>query len=95
MSKTTVGFSLDTDRDADIIAWLDRQENKSRAIREAIRTSWLRGNTTLGDVLNEIGEVKRMLRSGTIRVENSVETGKEQARPEHKEVQAALDSLGL
>ena len=64
--RTTRAFSLDTDNDADIITWLDAQENKSLAIRRAIRAAWLRSGVTLGDVLNELGEVKRLLRSGVV-----------------------------
>lgn len=30
-------FNLNSDRDKDIIAWLDKQENKSQAISKALR----------------------------------------------------------
>jgi hypothetical protein len=96
MAKTTVGFSCDVERDADILAWLERQENKSAAIREAIRSSWLQSGVSLADVLNEIGEVKRMLRSGAIRVESDDGQDETQALdPEQREIQNALDSLGF
>ena len=96
MAKTTVGFSCDVERDADILAWLERQENKSQAIRKAIRASWLESGISLADVLNEIGEVKRLLRSGAIRVESDDVQDEAQALdPEQREVQNALDALGF
>lgn len=35
---TTVCFSVHTEDDADIVKWISQQENKSEAIRKAIRT---------------------------------------------------------
>lgn len=35
---TTVCFSVHTEDDADIVRWISQQENKSEAIRSAIRT---------------------------------------------------------
>lgn len=93
MPKTTEAFSLDTERDADILSWLDKQENKSAAIRAAIRSSWLSGSITLADILNEIGELKRMLRAGVIVSDNETEETRE-LDPEQREAQRALDSLG-
>jgi len=55
--KAVVPVSLDTDRDADILIWLDRQPNKSAAIREAIRETI--AGITLADIYNEIQELKR------------------------------------
>jgi len=96
MPKTAVGFSCDTDTDADILSWLDKQENKSAAIRAAIRASWLQDSLTLGDVLNELGEIKRLLRSGAVAVVNGEEgeTAPE-LDPEAQAAQDALDGLGL
>ncbi len=39
MAKTTKTICFDTDRDADLLAWLDGQENTSEAVREAIRVA--------------------------------------------------------
>lgn len=50
MAKVTVTFSCDTERDTDILAWRDRQENASAAMRAAIRASWSHDGVTLGDV---------------------------------------------
>jgi hypothetical protein len=95
MAKVTVGFSCDTERDADLLAWLERQENKSAAIRTAIRASWLQSSATLGDVLNEIGEVKRMLRAGVVRVEEVEGEDPPALGPEERAVQDALNGLGV
>ena len=95
MAKTAVGFSCDTESDADILAWLSQQENKSASIRRAIRGAWLQESVTLGDVLNEIGELKRMLRAGVV-----VNGGASQAKnvepldPEQQIAQNILDGLG-
>ncbi len=93
--KITVAFACDTERDADIVAWAERQENRSSAIRSAIRASWLQGGPTLGDIMNELGEVKRLLRSGVGHafVGQQVE-GSLPADPEIAAVQTLLDTLG-
>lgn len=96
MAKVTVGFSCDADKDADVLTWLERQANKSAAIRAAIRTACLQDSITLGDVLQEIGEVKRLLRNGVVL--QSETAGSEAATaltPEEEHVQELLDGLGL
>lgn len=99
MPKISKGFSLDTEKDADIIAWLDSQENASEAVRKAIRAFLLVSNgPTLGDVLQELGEIKRTLRAGV-----SVATGDGDQDDERRgpvdpavlEVENILDGLGL
>ena len=95
MAKVAVGFSCDIDDDADILTWLSQQENKSASIRRAIRGAWLQESVTLGDVLNELGEVKRMLRAGVV-----VNGGASKAEtvepldPEQQIAQNILDGLG-
>ena len=37
MATKFIGLKLDTVRDADILEWLEAQDNVSRAVREAIR----------------------------------------------------------
>lgn len=96
--RTTAAFSLDTDDDADIVVWLSAQGNKSAAVRQAIRASWLRDSVTLGDVLNAVGEVKRLLRSGVVVNGNAGANDDGDAvelTPEERAAQAALDGLGL
>lgn len=37
MRHRTLCVTLDNDSDSDIISWLDAQENRSQAVREALR----------------------------------------------------------
>ena len=55
--KVTIPVSLDDQRDADILAWLDRQSNRSAAVREAIREKM--SGITLTDIYHELQELKR------------------------------------
>jgi len=92
VSKVTLAFSCNSERDADILAWAEKQENLSAALRAAVRASWLNG-PTVGDVLNELGELKRLLRTGaTIQTESKEPEAQD---PTTTAAQAALNSLGL
>jgi len=55
--KVVIPLSLDDERDADIIQWLNQRENKSSAIREAIR-AYLANDLTLADIYREIQALK-------------------------------------
>ena len=61
--KITAAFALDTGRDADIVAWLEGQPNRSRAIREAIRLSMSDG-LTLVDIHQAIVELRELIEGG-------------------------------
>lgn len=37
MAQVTYSLKINTETDADLIRWLDRQDNKSEAIRQALR----------------------------------------------------------
>lgn len=93
MAKVTLAFSCDSERDADILTWAKKQDNLSAALRAAVRASWLQNDLTLGDVLNELGEVKRLLHAGVMVHTDNKEP--EAHDPETTAAQAALDSLGL
>lgn len=98
MAKLSKGFSVDTEKDADIIAWLDAQGNVSEAVRKAIRAFMLASGPTIGDVLQELGEVKRMLRAGVALAGNGNDQGQEENGPIDplvQEVEGILDGLGL
>jgi hypothetical protein len=95
MAKVTVTFSCDTERDADILAWRDRQDNFSAAVRAAIQASWLHNSITLGDVLNELGEIKRPLRSGVAVTANGLPAAADPLDAEQQAVQDILNGLGL
>jgi hypothetical protein len=94
VAKVTLSFSCDTEKDADVLAWRDGQDNFSAAVRAAIRASWLHDGLTLGDVLNELGEIKRLLRSGAVATASGRQAEAELLDPEEKAVQDALDGLG-
>jgi len=70
MATETVSFSLDPDRDADLVTWLDKHDRRARsaAIREKLRAGIRQNGPTLADVLAELREIKRMLRSGAVAV---------------------------
>lgn len=99
MAKISKGFSLDTEKDADIIAWLDGQENVSEAVRKAIRAAMLvYSGPTLGDVLQALGEIKRMLRAGVSLANGDDDQEQEEHDPTDplvQEVESILDGLGL
>lgn len=102
MSKVTLAFSVDSDKDADIVTWWEglkaKGENRSAIMRAAARAYKDAAGVTLGDVLNEIGDVKRMLRGGvTVQANGEPVTGgqaDEPLDPLAMEAQAALDALG-
>jgi len=66
MATETVSFSLDPERDADLVTWLDKHDRRARsaAIREKLRAGIRQNGPTLADVLAELREIKRMLRAG-------------------------------
>ena len=101
MAKCTGAFSYDDERDADIAAFLDDLEkqgaNKSAAMRAAIRAYRNTTGLTLGDILNELGEIKRMIRAGVVIQNNGnggdVADDDEPLDPLAAEAQAALNAL--
>ena len=90
MAKRVVSFTLDTEADKDITRWLDRHENRSAAIREAIRDHVGRSGVTLGDVYQAVKGLERKLQSGVV-----VSAGKDQTEEwdEPADAAAALDAL--
>lgn len=90
MARQVITFVLDTARDRDVIRWLETQENKSAAIRAAIRGHLSRSEITLNDVYEAIQDLKRD--GWAVKSESS---GPEVSSDEPPDVAAALDSLGL
>lgn len=64
--KVTVTFSLDAEADRDLLRWLERQENRSAAIRAALREHLGRGGVTLWDVYQAVRELERRLKTGAV-----------------------------
>lgn len=88
--KTTIAFTLDTEEDRDILRWLERQRNRSAAIREALRRH-VSGGVTLGDVYQAVKDLERKLRSGMVVAASSSDDGEDWEEP--PEVVAALEAL--
>jgi hypothetical protein len=91
MVKQTVTFVVDTERDRDILRWLGSQDNKSAAIREAIREHLRRGGITLTDVYEAIQDLKCSGWTSTPDAQHHEVTCSE----EPPDVAVALDCLGL
>ena len=65
MAKVFVTLALNSETDRDIIRWLDRQDNRSAAVRAAIRATMSSG-VTIGDVYQAIKTLERKLAAGVI-----------------------------
>jgi hypothetical protein len=91
MSRQTITFVLDTERDRDICRWLAVQDNKSAAIREAIRTQLERGSISLADVYNAVLDLRR----GTLALSSHAQAHGLAESDEPLDVATALDNLGL
>jgi hypothetical protein len=94
--KITISWAVDEEDDRDILRWLARQENRSAAIREAIRDHLGRGGVSLGDVYQAVKAVERRLEEGVVVGDKG--TGRQGDREtdweEPAEPAAALDQLG-
>ena len=88
--KVTIAFTLNTEADRDILRWLERQENRSAAIREAIRRH-ISGGVTLGDVYQAVKDLERKLRTGVVVTGNAPDEGDDWEEP--LDAAAALDAL--
>lgn len=92
MAKTVVSFTLDSERDRDLVRWLERQENRSLAIREAIREHLERGSITIADVYEAVKNLERKLQArAVIMAGNSSPAGDDWDEP--PEAVAALEAL--
>jgi len=91
--KAFVSLSLDTEADKDILRWLDRQENRSAAIREAIRGHLGRNGVTLGDVYRAVKELERKIETGAVVVAQGGDPLAGDDWDEPLEAAAALDAL--
>jgi hypothetical protein len=93
MATVTVSFTLDTRRDKDLVAWLERQPERQRsaAIREALRAH-LSAGVSLVDVYQAVIALDRKLARGVRVSDPDTDDDQEKAPPD---VLAALDNLGL
>jgi len=92
--KVTIPVSMDPRTDADLLDWLKKQENRSAAVREAIR-AYLRDQVvTAGDVLQAVEDLRRDIESRTIAAGPAGEVvEREEIDPQVAAAQAALDGL--
>ena len=82
-------FSLDTQRDATLLAWLDAQDNLSETVRVALRNHYDASQVTLADVYRAVQAVEQRLADGVAVVAPS------SAPVEDPDLADALDNLGL
>jgi len=94
MATLIANFSLDSEKDKDIIRWLDGQSNRSAAIRAAIRTHIAaKEGVTLAEVLAEIRSLpSRFSMVTTISTEPQAEGEEPQAAAAN--LNGLLDRLG-
>ena len=86
VTKKTFTFNGE---DADILAWLDSQDNQTQAVRDAIRAFMGRDRVTLRSVLEAVSRIEGRLASGDFTPGDGTPAG------EDPELAAALDNLGL
>jgi hypothetical protein len=91
MARQIITVALNSDSDADLLRWLDRQPNKSEAIREAIRAHIQGNGVTLGDVLQAVRDLERKVKAGAGVVSELPAEGAGYDEP--PDVAAALDAL--
>ncbi len=91
MARQTITFVLDSERDWDVLRYLEAQTIKSAAIREVIRGHARRSDVTLDDIYEAIQELK----GRTLALPPEAQEGGRSPDEEPSDVAAALDSLGL
>ena len=82
-------FTLDTQRDATLLAWLDAQDNQSKTVRAALRNLYDASQVTLADVYRAVQAMEQRLADG-------VAVAAPATTPiEDPDLADALDNLGL
>ena len=87
--KLTFTIALDTDRDRDLVAYLDARPNRSAAIRDALRLAVEQGRRPAATIDDVLAAVQALQRGGVL---HSEQTGSEGEPPD---IAAALDNLGV
>jgi hypothetical protein len=88
-NKSFVTIALDSEADKDLIRWLGQQDNRSAAVRAAIRAQIQGNGVTLGDVYQAVRDLERKLKGGPVVIEGD----QGEAYDEPPDVAAALDAL--
>lgn len=82
-------FTLDSQRDAALLAWLDAQANSSETVRAALRAYYNESQVTLADVYRAVQAVEQ-------RLADRVAVAALATTPvEDPDLADALDNLGL
>ena len=91
MAKVTVSFSLDSEKDRDLVHWLSNLPNRGRseAIRDVLRSHLSHSDVTLGDIYEAIMDLKRQ---GIVTASHSDNALTDNEPPD---VAETLDNLGL
>lgn len=98
MTKVTISFTLDSERDRRVLRYLERlpRGEKSAAIRHALDLQMGGGGVTLGDLYQAIKDLERKVANRPMVVQGSGADNEFQALvDEPADVAANLDSLGL
>jgi hypothetical protein len=98
MTKVTISFTLDSERDQRTLHYLQGlpKGEKSGAIREALDAHLGGGGVTLGDVYRAVKDLDRKIGNGFVLVQaGNVGSGPQVATDEPADVAANLDGLGL
>ena len=82
-------FTLDTQRDATLLAWLDAQDNQSKTVRAALRNLYDASQVTLADVYRAVQAMEQRLADGVAVAAPTT------APAEDPDLADALDNLGL
>ena len=90
MARVTVTFTLDSEKDARLVRWLNQAGNRSAAIREALNAYLGGAGVTLGDVYQAVKDLEHKIGAASFAVIS--EPGR---REEPPDVAATLDRLGL
>jgi len=95
MATVTVSFTVDGEKDRDLVRWLDglARRKRSEAIRQALRAHLGQGGVTLGDVYQAVKALERKLGTSVVVASTSLSDRDEPDAP--PDVLAALDSLGV
>ena len=88
-------ITLDTERDGDLLAWLDAQRNTSEAVREALRAAIgpRRADVTLNEVYRAVLDLSAKVATGAVLVQGAATYDGD--APGTEQAAIALDTLGL